>query len=203
AHPGIELHLTVGGSHLLIEQLTGGELDMALITTSDGLASGSTALIRTPLLIEELVVISSAAQPAVTDETTINLEQLSQLPIIAFHENYDLRVATDAAFRASGYVPQIVVEGAEMDAVLRFVERGLGVAVVPAMVLLERPSLRSVRLIDPQLTRTVSVAHRSDVNPTRAATAMRRTIVTTATKMAEHNPATLRFIDMSAQPAAD
>lgn len=67
-----------------------------------------------------------------------------------------------------------------MDAVLRLVERGLGVAIVPAMVLFDRPGLRSVPLVDPGLTRTLGLAHRKDVSLTRAATAMQELIVRTA-----------------------
>ena len=62
---------------------------------------------------------------------------------------------------ARGTVPDVVLEGAEMDAVLRFVERGLGVAIVPAMVLIDRPALRSVRLGAPALdTKTRKAPHR-------------------------------------------
>jgi DNA-binding transcriptional LysR family regulator len=75
-----------------------------------------------------------------------------------------------------------------MDAVLRFVERGLGVAVVPAMVLTDQPGLSSARLSVP-LTRTVSLAHRSDVIPGVAVAAMRDLIVATAVRFAERDPA--------------
>lgn len=194
AHPGIELLLTESGSHLLVEQLAAGAVDMALITASEGVPVAGPALVRLPLLAEELVVVSSAAQPPVSSAPSITLAQLAQLPLIAFHESYDLRAATDAAFRAAGLMPAAVVEGAEMDAVLRFVERGLGVAVVPAMVLLDRPTLRSVRLEDPQLKRTVILAHRSDVNPTRAGAAMRRVIVDTARALADRDPATMSLV---------
>ena len=71
-----------------------------------------------------------------------------------------------------------------MDTVLRFVERGVGVAVVPAMVALDRPALRAVPLAAPRLTRTVSLAHRADMAPTRAAAALRDTIITTADALA-------------------
>lgn len=182
AHPGIELHLTEGGSRVLIDELAGGALDLALITTAEGRPAAS--LTRTPLLTEELVVVSSAARPPVATGPAIGLEQLARLPQIVFHESYDLRVTTEAAFRAAGLTPSVVLEGAEMDAVLRFVERGLGVAVVPAMVLLDRPALRSVRLTRPRLTRTVSLAHRSDVTLTRAAAAMQRVIAATADTLA-------------------
>ena len=71
-----------------------------------------------------------------------------------------------------------------MDAVLRFVERGLGVAIVPAMVLIDRPGLRSVRLDGPTLDRTISVARPADVAPTAAVEVMRRTITASATAFA-------------------
>lgn len=192
-HPGVELLLTEAGSNVLIEQLAAGTVDMALITLSDALPVSVSALVRTPLLTEELVVVSSAEHAPVADEG-IDLEALSRLPLVFFAESYDLRGVTDAAFRAAGLAPTPVVEGAEMDAVLRFVERGLGVAVVPAMVLLDRPTLRSTRLIDLRLIRTIGLAHRSDVNPTRAAAAMRRVITATAGELVDRDPATMELV---------
>lgn len=194
-HPGIDLELTEGGSHLLIEKLAGGALDIALITGTDGPPDNGSALSHTPLLTEELVVVSSAAEPAIAATPGIDLHQLARLPMIAFHESYDLRAATDLAFHSAALNPRIVVEGAEMDAVLRFVERGLGVAIVPAMVLLDRPTLRSVRLSSPQLTRTISLARRSDVKPTRAAEAMRQVIVETGRELVERAPTTITLVD--------
>ena len=64
-----------------------------------------------------------------------------------------------------------------MDAVLSFVEAGLGIAVVPSMVLAGRPKLRGVPFVPPVPTRTISLAHRSDVHPTRAAQEFRRTLL--------------------------
>ena len=148
AHPGIELKLTEGGSHLLVEELAGGALDMALITASEGLPASGASLVRDPLLTEELVVVSAADSEPVADGA-IDLARLAELPLISFAPSYDLRAATDRAFREAGLDPTPVVEGAEMDAVLRLVERGLGAAIVPATVLLDRPALRSVRLASP------------------------------------------------------
>ncbi|MFT2816758.1 LysR family transcriptional regulator [Leifsonia sp. A12D58] len=187
AYPGIDLHLTEGGSRGLLDDLAGGALDLALITTSDeggssrgGGSSSSASLQRIPLLTEELVIISAAQSPLFGNRKSLTLAGLAVLPQITFHENYDLRAATMQAFRDASLTPQIVLEGGEMDAVLRCVERGLGVAVVPAMVLTDRPGLRSVRLSAPRLTREVSLAHRSDVTLTRAARAMHDMIIDTA-----------------------
>ncbi|WP_449278583.1 LysR family transcriptional regulator [Leucobacter sp. GX24907] len=185
AHPGIELHLSERGSRALIDELSSGAIDLALVTASDVRPAPQVALAQTPILTEELVVISSASAPPIVSRDTITLQQLARLPLVAFHASYDLRAATDAAFRAARETPNIVLEGAEMDAVLRLVERGLGVAVVPAMVLIDRPRLRGIRLADPHLTRTISLAHRSDVAPSRAVEAMQSTLLATAEHLVE------------------
>ncbi|MFD5224482.1 LysR family transcriptional regulator [Microbacterium sp. NPDC058342] len=188
AHPGVDLHLAEAGSRSLVEQLAVGELDIALITSSDARPLPGVTLSRIPLLAEELVVVTSSATPLVAAGAAIGMAYLADLPIIALDRSYDLRATTDAAFRAAGLSPTPVLEGPEMDTVLRFVERGLGVAVVPAMALTDRPSLRSARLSTP-LTRTVSLAHRSDVTPGAAVAAMQRVIIETAAGFADRDPA--------------
>jgi DNA-binding transcriptional LysR family regulator len=191
AHPGIELHITERGSRGLLDDLGGGELDLALITTSD--AASAERFTVTPLLVEELVVISSSSAPPLTTRRSIGLDDVAVLPQVVFSSTYDLRATTDAAFAAAGLTPHTVIEGAEMDAVLRFVERGIGVAIVPAMVLIERSGLRSVRLSDPTLTRTISVARVTDMAPTTAVEVMQQTIVRTAAALARGLQATMRL----------
>lgn len=178
-HPGIALHVMEAGSRFLMDALDEGALDLALVVTrGEGVAASGVEL--TPLLSEELVVVSSADSPGPEE---ITLKELAQVPHVAFNRSYDLRVATDAAFSANGLEPVIAVEGAEMDAVLRFVERGLGVAVVPAMVVIDRPGLRSARLVEPSLTRTVNLARRNDIGSSAAAAAMQQFVYRTVDRL--------------------
>lgn len=188
AHPGVDLHLAEAGSRTLADQLAVGQLDIALITASDARPLPGATLSRMPLLAEELVVVTSAAQPLIDEGASIGMAELAALPLIALDRSYDLRATTDAAFRSAGLAPVPVLEGPEMDAVLRFVEQGLGVAVVPAMALTDRPLLRSARL-SAKLTRTVSLARRSDVTPGVAVSAMREVLIDTAAEFAERDPA--------------
>lgn len=173
AHPGIDLHITEGGSHLLVDALSEGALDLALTITRPNVRDDA-SVERVPLFTEELVVVSAAGTPGVPDGLTIT--ELADLPQVAFNRSYDLRIATDAAFEAAGLTPVIAVEGAEMDAVLRFVARGIGVAVVPATVLLGRPELRGSQLRAPSLTRTVNLSRRTTVRPSTAVAAIEKTI---------------------------
>lgn len=189
-YPGIDLHLTEQGSRGLLEELAGGALDLAIIVTSEDRTVPTASLQRTPLLTEELVVVAAADSTHLAGRTSLTLAELAELPQITYHQSYDLREATSQAFHAAGLAPNLVLEGSEMDAVLRCVERGLGVAVVPAMVMLDRPRLCSVRLTNPGLSRTISLAHRNDVSPTRAAQAMQEKIVHTANLLASGSTTT-------------
>ena len=195
-HPAIELYLSEQGSRRLLEQLAGGELDLALITSSGAEVTERFAV--TPLLVEELVVISSGSLPPLTTGDAIELADVARLPQVVFSATYDLRGTADAAFDAAGLAPRVVIEGPEMDAVLRFVERGIGVAIVPAVVLIDRPGLRSVRLSKPRLTRTVSLALAADSTPSAAVAAMHRTITATASALAKRAGTAMKPADAHA-----
>lgn len=166
-YPGIALQITETGSRDLVSALAEGALDIALIILP--LRSHDPALTTTPVLTEELVVVSAAHLPPPTDAATMSVEELRDRPMVMFREGYDLRVATMQACRQAGFEPRLAVEGGEMDAVLRFVEAGLGIAVVPEMVVAGRPQYRMTPFTAPGVTRTVALAHRSDVELTRAA----------------------------------
>ncbi|APX33418.1 LysR family transcriptional regulator [Brachybacterium sp. P6-10-X1] len=177
--PGVDLEVSEAGSLSVVDQLVTGELDLAVIVTRGGSPRIDGAELI-PLLEERLVVASSAAAPAPGGAegpaAGLTLTELADLPQVAFHRSYDLRAATDAAFASAGLTPTVAVEGAEMDAVLRFVERGIGVAVVPAMTVLDRPGLRSIPLVEPVLERTVNLARRPEVRLSTAATAMQQLV---------------------------
>jgi len=180
AHPGVAIEIVERGSRGLIAALGEGALDLALVTSSDADAVVPVSLTRMALLNEELVVVSAASHPPLVSRGPLMLADVARIPQVAFPRSYDLRATTDAAFAAAGLTPAIAVDGPEMDAVLRFVERGVGIAIIPATMSIGRDGLRATPLASPRLSRTVSLAHRADVRPTRAAAVMRDTIVATA-----------------------
>lgn len=91
-----------------------------------------------------------------------------------------------------------------MDAVLSFVEAGIGIAVVPSMVLQNRPKLRGVPFAPPVPIRTIALAHRTDVRPTRAAEEFRSTLLRLLTDAHRRGglPAGVEFIAAS-EPTND
>jgi DNA-binding transcriptional LysR family regulator len=91
-------------------------------------------------------------------------------------EGYDLRATTLQAFAEAGVTPRFAVQGGELDAVLRLVEAGTGVAVVPDLVFAGRPRLRRT-VLTPPLYRTVALARRADLTPTHAVRAFSDTLL--------------------------
>ncbi|MEU9835955.1 LysR substrate-binding domain-containing protein [Streptosporangium sp. NPDC048047] len=172
-YPGIELLVEEGGSRDLVRALARGQLDLALIIMP--LQSDDPALATEEVLRENLVVVSPTDAPV--RRPYLRMEELRGRPMVMFRRGYDLREATLSACRQAGFEPRLSVEGGEMDAVLRFVEAGLGIALVPSMVLDGRPGLTGTPLAPPGLQRTIAIAHRKDVEPTRAARAFHDTLL--------------------------
>jgi DNA-binding transcriptional LysR family regulator len=175
AHPGISLYVDEGSSHDLIADLLAYTLDLALIVHSEH--GVDPALQAVPILRESLVVASVAAGPPPTRNAQLALPELEHTPLVMFRPGYDLRDVTLEACRRAGFTPRFAVEGGEMDAVLAFVEAGLGVALVPSMVLINRPLLRATPLAAPGMRRTIALAHRKRSVLPHAAEAMRTTLL--------------------------
>jgi DNA-binding transcriptional LysR family regulator len=171
--PQIALELVENGSQPLVRGLSRGELDIALvIVPPSGLEPG---LSVTPLLRERLSVASPAAGPR-PSRGAMTVGELARRPLVMVRRGYDLREVTLQAYAEAGETPRYAVEGGEMDAVLRLVEAGTGVAVVPDLVFAGRPRLRRTALTPP-LYRTVALAHRADVTPSHAVRAFRATLL--------------------------
>jgi len=173
-HPGVRLELVENGSQPLVRSLARGELDIALVIVPP--AGIDPALHTTPLLRERLSVASPASSRPLSSHGSLTVRELARRPLVVPREGYDLREATLQACADAGVTPRFAVQGGEMDAVLRLVEAGTGVAVVPDLVFTGRPRLRRT-VLTPPLYRTVAVARRADLAPTHAARAFRDTLL--------------------------
>lgn len=176
AHPNVELQVQESGSGDLVRDLLHGGLELAMIVLPvQGIDPGLRA---EPILRERLVVASVDPLPATSPQGTVRIADLRDVPLVMFRTGYDLRDVTLQACRQAGFEPTFAVEGGEMDAVLSFVEAGLGVAVVPGTVIDGRRQLRATPLAPPGVLRTVALAHRREAALTHAAQALRDTLLT-------------------------
>jgi DNA-binding transcriptional LysR family regulator len=166
-HPGITLSVVEAGSRDLVDRLAAGDLDLALVI----LPVPREELFETAPLIREELVLAVAKDHPLARRKTVKVADLRGVPLVMFREGYDLRSATITACEQAGFHPTFAVEGAEMDGVLRMAAAGVGVAVVPRMVVERGGPLVAVRLAQPTLSRSVGVAFRRDRHHSRAADA--------------------------------
>lgn len=173
-HPAIDLEVHEAGSRDLTAELSAGRIDLALLIVP---LAAQIPDLETSVVYRERLVLASAAGADMPEE--MDVADLADLPLVMFREGYDLRDVTLRACHAAGFEPRLSVEGGEMGSVLRFVESGLGHAVVPDIVMGTRAGLQRTRLVSPPLSRSIAVAHRPVETLPLAARAFRTLLVET------------------------
>lgn len=172
-YPGIEFRLHEAGIQTLLELLETGMLDMAIST----LPVNDPALTVVPLFTEELIVAVGPDHP-LNKRTSVPLSELREESWVLLPENYELRETTLAACRKSGFSPQVVVDGGEIDTLLRLVSAGVGIALVPSLAIVKGCcKMGLLRISDQQLQRSLGLVWRSDRVASPAARAMREFLV--------------------------
>jgi DNA-binding transcriptional LysR family regulator len=167
-YPGIDIHVEERGGRDLVRLLAQGQLDLALVVLP--LHTRDPALLTTQLFSEALVV-AAPADGSIVRARSLRVRDLARHPLVMLRDGYEMREVVLTALRQERIEPQVAIEGGELDAVLSFVEAGLGIAVVPSMVVEGRPGLRTIRFAHPGLSRNVGIAHRRDVEPSATARA--------------------------------
>lgn len=159
SHPGVKFRLRQGTYNSLIRDVTKGEIDLAFISPfpeKHNYVSGEL------LLREELYAIVPQGH-VLSEYQTIRLEQLKGDSFVMFSEEYSLRsIVLDACAKA-GFTPRIGFEGEETDTIRGLVAAGMGVSLLPEMALTEISELQpvKVRVMEPQVTRSIGLIHRT------------------------------------------
>jgi DNA-binding transcriptional LysR family regulator len=158
SHPNVKFRLRQGTYNNLIRDVIKGEIDLSFISPfpeNHDRVSGEL------LLQEELYAILPEGH-VLSGYDTIRLNQLKDESFVMFSEEYSLRSIVLGACAKAGFVPKIGFEGEETDTIRGLVAAGMGVSLLPEMALTEVSQLQpvKVRVIDPQVTRSVGLIQR-------------------------------------------
>jgi LysR family transcriptional activator of glutamate synthase operon len=173
-YPGIELRLREAGIATLLEQLAAGLADLAVVA----LPVDDPDLTVAPLFSEELV-LAVAPQHPLAHRSSVRLSDMANEAFVLSPPNYELRETTLVACRQAGFAPRVVLDGGEMDTLLRFVAAGLGVALVPQLAVADLTDLVPLHISDQKLRRSLAIVWRGDRVASPAARALREFLIET------------------------
>jgi DNA-binding transcriptional LysR family regulator len=166
ANHGVEVRLRYAGSAELVESLTSGRADLALVVATGPTPPG----VRLHVLhTQKLVVLCHPEHPFASREE-VDLESLRGEPLVGFQPGWGAQILSRRAFAAAGMDYRAAMEVNDVHPLLDLVGFNLGVAIVPESFALKRPDrLRTIALPATLPEWTVAVAVAEDPSP--AATA--------------------------------
>lgn len=157
-HPGVRFTLVQGSRQDMVDRLTSGELDLALLAP----APVDDPLLDTAVLTEQEIFLSVPTSHRLADRPSAAIEDLEDEEFVLLETGYGLRTITDGLCAAAGFEPKIAFEGQESDTVRGLVAAGLGVALLPRFEPGSPAGVVEVPLVPP-VGRTIGLAWRRDV----------------------------------------
>jgi LysR family transcriptional regulator, transcription activator of glutamate synthase operon len=162
---GIQLELHEAGAGQLVDLLSHGTVDLAVVP----LPVSEVACAE--LFTEELVVAVAQHHPLAA-RAAVQSADLAHEDFILFPSGYELRERTLDLCRAAGFMPRVVLDGGEMDTVLRLAAVGLGITIVPRLALEGNADLVGLPIADVRLQRTLGLIWHPERELSPATTAL-------------------------------
>ena len=150
AHPKAELKMFNGDYHDMEQWLREGEVDLGFVTLPAPEGMRTIPLTQDPLV----AIMPKNHRLAQLEE--IPIQELGEDPFISLLQSsaYDIHRALDNA----GVRPNIKFTTKDDYAILAMVEQGLGISIVPQLLIQGRTQNLAVRPLKPRASRTIALA---------------------------------------------
>ncbi|MFC5355717.1 LysR family transcriptional regulator [Azospirillum himalayense] len=141
-NPDVDLTIVPGPTETMLGEVLAGRIDGAFVSG----AVEHPELVSQPVFVEELVLVEPAS--GITSESGRNT-------LLAFRRGCAYRARAETAMREAGRVPYRVMEFGALEAILGCVGAGMGVTVLPRVVVEREPwrGLFATRPLPPELAR--------------------------------------------------
>lgn len=171
AHPGVAITVREDVASSLLDGLRQGDLDLVMALTDPSILDGLDGI---RLLDDELVLIAPVHHP-LTRAKVVRIERLANQPMITTGAGSALRDAL-IALVPDGH---IVAEATDLETVLEFTARGLGVTLMPRSVAAPHSDRLAIRPLHPAQTLPFALIWRANQSFTPAAQAFRDHVLST------------------------
>lgn len=153
-YPGIRFVLSQGDNTTLPEQIRNGSIDFGFVYPE-----ASTGLTNIPIASDSFYAVFPEGH-SLSSKESVTLKEMSALPLILTDEGGVNTVL--AAFEKEKITPNIKYRIHDDHTILSMVEKGIGVSILPSMIL-DRASYRIKTVpIKTPVTRTVGISYLSD-----------------------------------------
>lgn len=159
-YPLVNVVLRDNPTEHLLAKLRAGEIEMVIGT----LAKPEADLVSERFVTDELVAVVHTDSP-LAGKRRIAWRALEKQPIVAPSEESAVRAVIERTFIQTTMKPfQPVFEAAHWITIISMVEAGLGVAITPGYALrhLPRSGVRAIELVQPRVTRELSIIRHRD-----------------------------------------
>lgn len=155
-HPAVEITVRTNDSDALIDALRLGQLDLAAVAIGSGDRPEGVAM---KTVTDEIIGAVVSREHALASRSTITLQALRDIPIIAQPVGTEIRRQLERACRRAGFVPHIAFEVSTPSESADLAALGLGVAIMRQSLSRERRDLHELS-IRPALRAHLAVAWR-------------------------------------------
>jgi DNA-binding transcriptional LysR family regulator len=163
SHPEIKIDLTESSTPAIVKAVSDGLIDLGIIADVRVEASGEFApgLILDDYRQDELAVVVPARHP-LSRRKSVRFREAAAFDFVGLHAHGGWETLIMNAARSAGCFVRIRIRVPSYDAMLRLVEAGLGVSIVPLGTCASRKAggVRPIRLDEPWANRTLRICYR-------------------------------------------
>ena len=158
-HPGIEIQVFDDFALAVVQRVLSRDADFGL-----GPDPGANDDLLFTSILEESVVAVVPGDHAIAAHPVVRLRDLANYPLLIFPPGTYMRTYLERVFDEQGLVLNPAYEAYHRSTICGLVEAGLGVAILPKMVMhmMGNTVLRTVEIVEPRLVRQFGIIQRRD-----------------------------------------
>lgn len=153
-YPDVVFEVEESGQDEMLRGIQNGSLDIALMSQPE-----TDTVDFIPLLEDPLMVVFSEKHN-LDSYDFVPVKELAKHPMILTYQSYDRDV--QKIFDDAGFAPDVKYYFKDDFAVLTTVQYGLGIAVLPELIIDKFPGNYDCRMLDPEAYRTLGIGIRSE-----------------------------------------
>jgi DNA-binding transcriptional LysR family regulator len=151
-YPGVSVHVRELAQRELLEAVRRSEVDFGIGPVEEK----KTDLDLSSIFIDEYVALLPKSY-ADKGRAGISLRELSKMPLLTLGTSTLFREHLNEALTASGLVSERNYEFTHVTTLVAMAEAGLGIAILPRVAIPVKTRLKTVKIINPALTRTIGI----------------------------------------------